>query len=58
MRVDSVMSLVSMIAAAVTAIASVRGEWSWVGRARARLELVELLLGTVVWWQAYEGVVR
>lgn len=52
------MSLVSMIAAAVTAIASVRGEWSWVGRARARLELVELLLGTVVWWQAYEGVVR
>lgn len=42
MRVDSVMSLVSMIAAAVTAIAAVRGEWSWVGRARARMELAAL----------------
>lgn len=58
MQVDTVMSLASMIAAAVTAIAAVHGEWSWVGRARARLELAELLLGTVVWWQAYEGVVR
>lgn len=42
MRVDTVMSLASMIAAAVTAIAAVRGEWSWVGRARARLELAAL----------------
>ena len=45
MRVDTVMSLVSMIAAAITAIAAVRGEWSWVGRARARLELAALFDG-------------
>lgn len=42
MQVDTVMSLASMIAAAVTAVAAVRGEWSWVGRARARLELARL----------------
>lgn len=29
MQVDTVMSLASMIAATVTAIAAVHGEWSW-----------------------------
>lgn len=43
MQADSVMSLVSMIAAAVTAIAAMHGEWSWIGRARALLELADML---------------
>lgn len=42
MHVDTVMSLASMIAAAVTAIAAVHGEWSWTGRARECLELARL----------------
>lgn len=42
MQVDTVMSLASMIAAAVTAIAAVRGEWSWTGKARECLELARL----------------
>lgn len=42
MQVDTVMSLASMIAAAVTAVAAVRGEWSWTGRARECLELARL----------------
>lgn len=43
MQADSAMSLVSMIAAAATAIAAMHGEWSWIGRARALLELADML---------------
>ncbi len=46
MQIDSVMSLASMIAAAVTAVAAVRGGRSWATKAMGYLELAKMLEDT------------